>query len=264
MSAIAADLSPAERAERKAFLRRLRDLPPGPTADVVPIGRAKKPLGLGIVLDDNEQAPERGAPETFGSREARRIIESSISLLSPEALDRPLSVRESFDVLEAALEATLDGDAAVHESAKKRDAQARSDVARIELENAKLRVTVAELTAKVDTLTFISERLRVENAGPIGPQGPMGRDGHEGRPGARGERGERGETGPRLAAWAIDDASFSAVPVLVDGSNGPTLHLRGMFETYNAQVDAADAAAEADAARASRDAVEREVQAQRR
>jgi hypothetical protein len=42
------------------------------------------------------------------------------------------------------------------------------------------------------------------------------------------------------------------------------LHLRGMFETYNAQVDAADAAAEADAARASRDAVEREVQAQRR
>jgi hypothetical protein len=68
----------------------------------------------------------------------------------------------------------------------------------------------------------------------------------------------------RHAAWAIDDASFSAVPVLVDGSNGPTLHLRGMFETYNAQVDAADAAAEADAARASRDAVEREVQAQRR
>jgi hypothetical protein len=184
--------------------------------------------------------------------------------LSPEALDRPLSVRESFDGLEASLEATLDGDAAVHESAKKRDAEIRSDVARLEMENAKLRATVAELTAKVDTLTFISERLRVENAGPIGPQGPMGRDGHEGRPGARGERGERGETGPRLAAWAIDDASFSAVPVLVDGSNGPTLHLRGMFETYNAQVDAADAAAEADAARASRDAVEREVQAQRR
>jgi hypothetical protein len=195
MSASAAkDFTDAEIAERKAFLRRLRNLPPSPSADVVPIGRTKKPLGLQI-LDGPEDASERGAPDTFGAREAHGIVESSISRLSAEALDRPLTVRESFDALEAALEATLDGDAAVHESAKKRDAEIRSDVARIELENAKLRATVAELTAKVDTLTFISERLRVENVGPIGPAGPMGRDGHDGRPGPRGERGERGETG---------------------------------------------------------------------
>ena len=187
--------------------------------------------------------------------------------LSPEALDRPLSVRESFDGLEASLEATLDGDAAVHESAKKRDAEIRSDVARVELENARLKATVAELMAKVDTLTFISERLRVENAGPIGPAGPMGRDGHEGRPGARGERGARGEPGkaaPTITAGTLDSDNFTATPILSDGTTGATLRLRPLFEAFADALNDADAAEEADAARASRDAVEREVRAQGR
>ena len=56
-------------------------------------------------------------------------------------------------------------------------------------EVAKLTAQVAIAQSKVSELSFVSERLRVENKGPPGVAGPMGRDGREG---ARGERGERG------------------------------------------------------------------------
>ena len=116
----------------------------------------------------------------------------------------------------------------VHRRAKGLVAEVRSEIARVELENAQLRALVAELRAKVDTLTFISERLRIENAGPIGPVGPMGRDGCEGRPGARGERGERGETGsaaPMIVGWRIDSDRYLVTPQYSDGGSGPPLNL---------------------------------------
>ena len=77
-------------------------------------------------------------------------------------------------------------------------------------------------------MSFVSERLRVENKGPVGPRGTMGRDGREGRPGARGERGERGETGsaaPMIVGWRIDSERYLVTPQYSDGSSGPPLNL---------------------------------------
>ena len=256
MSAIAADLSPAERAERKAFLRRLRDLPPRSSADVVPIGRARKPLGLAPVLDDEEQEPERGASSTFGSREARGIVEAATANLSREALDRPLSVRESFDSLEAALEATFDGDHAMFENIKALRGQV-----------SELKTALIEARHEIRELKLIQESMRIANRGERGVDGARGvpgRDGQQGPIGPAGQRGETGKAAPKIVSWATDDANFSAVPVLSDGGNGAVLHLRGMFEEFNEQINAADDDAERDAARAQRDAVEREVRAQRR
>ena len=64
--------------------------------------------------------------------------------------------------------------------------------------------------------------------------------------GARGERGERGPEGergpagpaaPTIVGWQIDRASFTATPVMTDGSEGPPLELRGLFEQYQIETE---------------------------
>src|SRR6516165_8755386 len=57
--------------------------------------------------------------------------------------------------------------------------------------------------------------------------------GKRGIAGARGERGERGPTGlsgATIRDWKIDRARYVATPVMSDGSEGPPLELRGLFE----------------------------------
>jgi hypothetical protein len=66
----------------------------------------------------------------------------------------------------------------------------------------------------------------------------IARQGQRGIAGQRGERGERGERGaaatpaPRLAGWKIDRASYTATPSMSDGSDGPPLDLRKLFEQF--------------------------------
>jgi hypothetical protein len=60
------------------------------------------------------------------------------------------------------------------------------------------------------------------------------------QPGKRGEKGERGERGvPGAAAvtivgWNVRD--FKAVPIMSDGTLGPALDLRQLFERYHAEA----------------------------
>jgi hypothetical protein len=58
--------------------------------------------------------------------------------------------------------------------------------------------------------------------------------------GERGRRGEAGPPGPRevpapaLKEWIIRD--YRVVPVMTDGSLGPPLDLRDLFELYHAEA----------------------------
>ena len=59
--------------------------------------------------------------------------------------------------------------------------------------------------------------------------------------GERGQRGDRGPSGPpgppiAIASWVIDRVSFTATPVMTDGSEGPPLELRGLFEQYQTET----------------------------
>ena len=63
--------------------------------------------------------------------------------------------------------------------------------------------------------------------------------------GARGERGERGPKGeqglagpaaPTIVGWQIDRATFTATPIMSDGSEGSPLELRGLFEQYQIET----------------------------
>jgi hypothetical protein len=66
-----------------------------------------------------------------------------------------------------------------------------------------------------------------------------------GKRGAAGEKGERGSSGPQgdpgssgatIRDWKIDRARYVATPVMSDGSEGPRLELRGLFEQFVLEV----------------------------
>jgi hypothetical protein len=131
-----------------------------------------------------------------------------------------------------------------------------------------LQLALGALKNENQSLRLILENLRVTQRGERGidgDRGPPGRDGRdgEGRIGPRGERGEQGKAAPTIVAWALDDAAFSATPILGDGGTAATLRLRGMFESFNDAINAEDDAAEADAARAQRTELELEITRQR-
>lgn len=190
MSAVYNDLTDDEIEARQALLRSLGVKPrkPDTRGDVAP---RRRPLGLAPVPGD---APEPGGDDDNMDAEGRVILHDGYSFsftdgMSPEFLAASAPVDLVYEMANA-VTSIADG---VHVKAKKLVAEVRSEVARVELENAQLRASVGELRAKVDTL--VSERLRVENAGPIGPAGPMGRDGRDGPRGEVGLRDERGERG---------------------------------------------------------------------
>src|SRR5262245_10570160 len=63
--------------------------------------------------------------------------------------------------------------------------------------------------------------------------------GKRGVAGARGERGAKGDpglSGVTICDWKIDRARYVATPVISDGSEGPPLELRGLFEQFLADA----------------------------
>jgi hypothetical protein len=66
-----------------------------------------------------------------------------------------------------------------------------------------------------------------------------GKRGHEGARGERGEKGDRGPPGPPASSvirWVVDRASYSVVPIMSDGAEGPRLELRPLFEQFDAET----------------------------
>jgi hypothetical protein len=66
-----------------------------------------------------------------------------------------------------------------------------------------------------------------------------GKRGATGEPGPRGPTGIAGPSGVDAAAvvgWKIDRAAYTVVPIMSDGSSGPPLNLRGLFEQFQDDV----------------------------
>ena len=60
----------------------------------------------------------------------------------------------------------------------------------------------------------------------------------QGKRGVAGERGPQGPAGPpakdalTIERWQLDRTNYRAIPVMSDGSMGPALDLRGLFEQF--------------------------------
>jgi hypothetical protein len=65
----------------------------------------------------------------------------------------------------------------------------------------------------------------------------QGQRGIAGTKGDRGDRGERGESGAKLTRWKIDRKLYLATPVMADGTYGPTLELRPLFEQFQQETE---------------------------
>jgi hypothetical protein len=229
---------------------------------------ARRPLGLSIADNDNEEplVDGDGLPTEYLGPEktAAAVVAQSVARLSEEQLAEPVSWRDLFEygIGTSVQQSFEDGDDMRRRIRALRKEFAAGQAARfaeLQLENAQLKASLAEVKAKLGEIDFVVERLRIEGRGPPGVAGPRGRDGADGARGPRGEKGERGPTGPRPVSFEVDDAAFTAVELLSDGRRGPTLRLRGMFESFNDQINDAADAEEHDAAEASRRAVEREA-----
>jgi hypothetical protein len=66
----------------------------------------------------------------------------------------------------------------------------------------------------------------------IASQGKRGAAGEKGERGPPGPRGDAGASGATIRDWKIDRARYVATPIMSDGSEGPPLELRGLFEQF--------------------------------
>ena len=227
----------------------------------------RKPLGLSMVTDDE---PERGnsdpgRPSACHDPEAqaKEFVDMAIAQLPAEALAAPATMRDVVELgVGQALAAVFEGDDAIFDRVREVRAEvvrAHGVIRELQLERERDRASLAEMRSKLAELDFVVERLKVENRGPPGVAGPRGRDGADGARGPRGERGGMGPAGPRIIGFETDDESFTAWPLGSDGRKGATLHLRGMFESYHAQVEGEEAAEEHDADARARESIEVEA-----
>jgi hypothetical protein len=60
--------------------------------------------------------------------------------------------------------------------------------------------------------------------------------GERGLRGSRGDKGDKGETGATAVAWKIDRERYRASPLMSDGTVGPMLELRPLFEQYQIET----------------------------
>jgi hypothetical protein len=69
-----------------------------------------------------------------------------------------------------------------------------------------------------------------------GAPGEKGSPGPQGEHGGRGAKGEKGDPGPSIVGWQIDRPNYQAIPVMSDGTEGPPLALRGLFEQFQIET----------------------------
>lgn len=89
--------------------------------------------------------------------------------------------------------------------------------------------------------SFVALEDGVKNT-PPGPgwqllAGP-GKRGDKGVPGPRGEKGDRGERGDvvTITSWKINRETYVAAPIMSDGTTGPALNLKTMFEQFQLET----------------------------
>jgi len=66
----------------------------------------------------------------------------------------------------------------------------------------------------------------------LASRGSRGNRGESGARGIMGLRGERGAAAPTIQSWLLDRTRYTATPIMSDGSIGPSLELRGLFEQF--------------------------------
>src|SRR4029077_16529178 len=73
-------------------------------------------------------------------------------------------------------------------------------------------------------------------AGPGCQPGPAGRRGDRGPAGDRGPKGDKGDPASTIIDWRMDRTHYIATPIMSNGSDGPPLSLRILFEQFEIET----------------------------
>jgi hypothetical protein len=127
---------------------------------------------------------------------------------------------------------------------------------------------IGALKNENQALRLILENLRITQRGERGidgDRGPPGRDGRDGvgQIGPRGERGERGKPAVAVVEWRPDPEAFTVQALLSDGTTGPMIALRSLFEAYHNATSWIEDADIVQAAHEARVENERQIEASR-
>jgi hypothetical protein len=225
-------LSDAEIADRAAMLKRL-GVRPKPSAEVVDHPARRRPLGLAILDDDGPGPSEerdsarRGGPYKgllAGVDAETRAASASVGytlqhndLITEMVLDAHNESVDAVNAMHDAIKRKFDG----IEAARRAEA-------------AELRATIAELRSELSQMRSIQEAARVASRGEQGIAGPRGIPGPPGSEGRIGPQGPAGRDAAMVAAWEPNGERFTITPVFTDGTRGPPLILRPLFEQYDA------------------------------
>jgi hypothetical protein len=212
----------------------------------------RKPLGLTPGAGSSEPIPSDEPGPAFVSG-APSVLEG----LSEATRQRAATLSDVAVCLDAAIAMDSDGDKLFHEKIS----ELRGENARLETEIARLRAQFAEAKAEFAEAKHILERLQITREGKRGERGPCGADGAPGPRGEKGDRGERGASAPAVIEWRPDSETFSLQAILSDGSTGPMIALRPLFESYHNAVSWVEDADLVEAARLSRLENERQSRA---
>ena len=221
---------------------------PIPSAARAPRNGERRPLGLAPIGDADDKP---AAAPAFVSG-----VPSTLSGVSEATLAAAARMKDVFEAVDAAVAVSFD----LAGGFKAKIAEARSEIARLAVENAQLRSGLAEVRAKLGELSFVQERLQIERRGPPGHAGPRGADGQVGPRGERGERGERGQAAPVVQAWEVRPEDFTIIPRLADGSTGVPICLLALFQAFHDATSWAEDVAIDEAAHESRQAAEAEAE----
>jgi hypothetical protein len=70
----------------------------------------------------------------------------------------------------------------------------------------------------------------------VASQGKRGDRGEKGERGVKGDPGPTGAPATKIKLWKVDRPRYLATPVMSDGTDGPALDLRGLFEQFQAET----------------------------
>jgi hypothetical protein len=211
------------------------------SADVVSIDHAKKPLGLGIILDDNERAAERDDDDptggwqgfSFGKDKDKAFLESAVTfswLFYFLDILGGVTLSLHNDIVKEINTALWDD---IKRKFREADAERRVEI-------AELKATIAEMRAEVSALRSVQETQRIQSRGEMGVPGPRGVPGATGPVGPAGPQGPRGEAAATIVEWSPDPQRFVLTPILGDGTRGVSAHLLPFFEQFDSMTRSDD------------------------
>ena len=168
-------------------------------------------------------------------------------------------MKDVFEAVDAAVAVSFDlaGDF------KAKIAEARSEIARLEVENVSCEAGSPKCAPSSANSALFKSDCKLNGEGRLAMPGREARTGCGAKRARAAKPGPEAAPAPAIVEWRPDPEAFTVQAILGDGSVGPMIALRSLFESYHAATSWIEDADLVQAAHESRQAAEQEAEASR-